>query len=167
MVNFTESSESSNKENHVSPILSHKFNTGPTRSQSSSTLRMAPNSIFNEDRNVLVCGSRGCGKTSLIFTISRGIFPGSFSPDLTPGRFEGWSIGATAVPSSASSPGKSPSSSHRSYNQGGKEKIKPYNVSLTFWEDRPRLNLDVESSSSSSSEDEETNENGQGTAMNF
>ena len=156
MVNQSQS-PTSNKETHVNSSSSFKFDT--SQSTANSSFSMAPNSIYNEDRNILVCGSKGCGKTSLIFTISRGIFPGSFSPDLTPGRFEGWSIGASAIPVSASSPTKSSSSSNSSYTHGGKEKVKPYNVSLTFWEDRPRLNLDIESSSSSSSEDEEANDN--------
>ena len=120
---------------------------------------MAPNNIYSDDRNILVCGSRGCGKTSLIFTISRGIFPGDFFPDITPGRFEGWSINATALPISAASPNISSGSTNNLQTQGRKEKIKPYNVSLTFWEDRPRLNLDLGSSSSSSS-DEEENDHG-------
>ena len=159
MVNRSQSPTSSNKETNVNSSSSFKFDTSQSPVNSSSSFSMAPNSIYNEDRNILVCGSKGCGKTSLIFTISRGIFPGSFSPDLTPGRFEGWSIGASAIPVSASSPSKSSTSSNSSYTHGGKEKVKPYNVSLTFWEDRPRLNRDSESSSSSSSEDEDTNDN--------
>ena len=33
-----------------------------------------------------VAGSSGCGKTSLIFTLARGLFP---DPDWVPGRFDG------------------------------------------------------------------------------
>ena len=119
---------------------------------------MAPSSFCIEDRNILFCGARGCGKTSLIFTIARGIFPGSFSPDITPGRFEGWSLSACAIPTSSSSAtSNQPSASAVRLNHGGKEKIKPYHVNLTFWEDRPRLNLSLEECDSSSSDDDESN----------
>ena len=72
-----------------------------------------------------VAGSKGCGKTSLIFTLTRGIFPGDF----VPGRFEGWSIAAAATP-------KESLNDLRKVPTG-----KAYLVNLTFWEDRPRLNL--------------------------
>ena len=154
MVNRKKSSDSFNKEKS-----SPTFDTSQATKKSTTCKTMAPNNIYSDDRNILVCGSRGCGKTSLIFTISRGIFPGDFSPDITPGRFEGWSINATALPISAASPNISSGSTNNLQTQGRKEKIKPYNVSLTFWEDRPRLNLDLGSSSSSSS-DEEENDHG-------
>ena len=165
MVNHSKSTESPSfdKDSYTSSNSLFKLNTSQSIENLSppSQSTMAPKDVYTEDRNILVCGARGCGKTSLIFTISRGIFPGSFSPDITPGRFEGWSIGASAIPISASSPTKS-SSSHSSNNHGGKEKNKPYNVSLTFWEDRPRLNLGSDSSSSSSSDDEDTDQNKSG-----
>ena len=72
-----------------------------------------------------MAGSKGCGKTSLIFTLTRGIFPGDF----VPGRFEGWSIAAAATP-------KESLNDLRKVPTG-----KAYLVNLTFWEDRPRLNL--------------------------
>ena len=46
-----------------------------------------------------------------------------------PGRFEGWSINASAIPSLPAS-----------FVDGGK-KQKALNFNLTLWEDRPRLNL--------------------------
>ena len=166
MVNHSKSTESSSfdKDSHTTSNSLFKLNTSHSIENLSppSPSAMAPKDVYTEDRNILVCGARGCGKTSLIFTISRGIFPGSFSPDITPGRFEGWSIGASAIPVSASSPTKSSSSSLSSNHHGGKEKNKPYNVSLTFWEDRPRLNLNDDCSSSSSSEDEANEENKSG-----
>ena len=72
-----------------------------------------------------MAGSTGCGKTSLIFTLTRGIFP----VDFVPGRFEGWSIAAAATP-------KESLNDLRKVPTG-----KAYLVNLTFWEDRPRLNL--------------------------
>ena len=39
---------------------------------------------------------------------------------------------------------------------------KPYFVNLTFWEDRPRLDLNIESDESSSSDDEDPNGNQSG-----
>ena len=72
-----------------------------------------------------MAGSSGSGKTSLIFTLTRGIFPGDF----VPGRFEGWSIAAAATP-------KESLNDLRKVPTG-----KAYLVNLTFWEDRPRLNL--------------------------
>ena len=72
-----------------------------------------------------VAGSSGSGKTSLIFTLTRGIFPSDF----VPGRFEGWSIAAAATP-------KESLNDLRKVPTG-----KAYLVNLTFWEDRPRLNL--------------------------
>ena len=163
MVNHSKSTESSSfdKDSHTNSNSLFKLNTSQSTENLSppSPSTMAPKDVYTEDRNILVCGARGCGKTSLIFTISRGIFPGSFSPDITPGRFEGWSIGASAIPVSASSPTKSSSSSLSSNHHGGKEKNKPYNVSLTFWEDRPRLNLNEDCSSSSSSDDEQNDDN--------
>ena len=72
-----------------------------------------------------MAGSTGCGKTSLIFTLTRGIFPGDF----VPGRFEGWSIAAASTP-------KESLNDLRKVPTG-----KAYLVNLTFWEDRPRLNL--------------------------
>jgi len=79
-----------------------------------------------EDRNVLVAGPKGCGKTSLVFTLARGIFPGKSAP----GRFEGWSITAVATPKDLL---------NEVHSKG--KASKPYFVNLTFWEDRPRLNL--------------------------
>ena len=38
-----------------------------------------------------MAGSSGCGKTSLIFTLARGLFP---DPDWVPGRFDGKGTGA-------------------------------------------------------------------------
>ena len=165
MVNPSKSSEPFNKEIHISPNSACKFDTSKSVDVLTTNTTMAPNNVYTEDRNILVCGARGCGKTSLIFTISRGIFPGSFSPDITPGRFEGWSLSACAIPMSASS-NKSSGSTNISPNHAGKEKIKPYNVNLTFWEDRPRLNLDLESSDSSASDSEETSGNDPGKFIN-
>lgn len=79
-----------------------------------------------EDKHILVAGAKGSGKTSLIFTLSRGIFPTGFLP----GRFEGWSVAAVA------SPRDSPTGMPEHH-----KKQKPVLVNLTFWEDRPRLNL--------------------------
>ena len=168
MVNHSKSTESSfDKDSHTTSNSLFKLNTSHSIENLSppSSSTMAPKDVYTEDRNILVCGARGCGKTSLIFTISRGIFPGSFSPDITPGRFEGWSIGASAIPVSTSSPTKSSSSSLSSNHHGGKEKNKPYNVSLTFWEDRPRLNIADDCSSSSSSEDEGNDNNKSGIVI--
>lgn len=73
-----------------------------------------------------MAGSKGSGKSSLIFTLTRGLFPGN----LVPGRFEGLSLAATATPKDAAS--------NEAKNKAAN---KPYFVNLTFWEDRPRLNL--------------------------
>ena len=47
-----------------------------------------------------------------------------------PGRFEGWSITAVATPKDLL---------NEVHSKG--KASKPYFVNLTFWEDRPRLNL--------------------------
>ena len=161
MVNPSEEpSEQLNNEIYSLPNTTCNFYT--SKSVNSMKTTMAPNHVYTEDRNILFCGAKGCGKTSLIFTIARGIFPGSFSPDITPGRFEGWSLAASAIPTSTSSSNKKSHSTNTSHNHGGKEKIKPYNVNLTFWEDRPRLDLNLESDESSSSDDEDPNGNQSG-----
>ncbi len=38
---------------------------------------------ITEERHVLFCGAKGCGKTSLIFTMGRGFFP---PEDILPGK---------------------------------------------------------------------------------
>jgi len=86
-------------------------------------------SIYQNEKNILVAGSSGCGKTSLIFTLARGIFP---DPDWVPGRFDGWSIPAAAMPKDFLSADLR--------NKAGST-TKPFLVNLTFWEDRPRLNF--------------------------
>ena len=78
---------------------------------------------------ISVAGSKGCGKSSLIFTLSRGLFP---DPEWLPGRFEGWSIPAAAMPKELFL---------NELNSKNKATTKPYLVNLTFWEDRPRLNM--------------------------
>lgn len=80
---------------------------------------------------IAVAGSRHCGKTSLIFTLARGIFPGDF----VPGRFDGWSVAAAAT-----TPKDLLNELHSKSLAKSNPYTKPYFVNLTFWEDRPRLN---------------------------
>ena len=80
---------------------------------------------------IAVAGSRNCGKTSLIFTLARGIFPG----DSVPGRFDGWSVAAAAT-----TPKYLLNELHSKSLAKSSPYCKPYFVNLTFWEDRPRLN---------------------------
>ena len=36
---------------------------------------MAPPPSYNEEKNILICGPKSSGKTSLAFTLCRGIYP--------------------------------------------------------------------------------------------
>ena len=46
------------------------------------------------NRQFLMAGSGGVGKTALLLTMARGIFP----PDLIPRRFEGWTVPVPPTP---------------------------------------------------------------------
>ena len=61
--------------------------------------------------------------------MARGIYP---NPEWLPGRFEGWTIPAAALPKDIL---------NDPISKVAKAATKPYVVNLTFWEDRPRLNL--------------------------
>ena len=63
---------------------------------------------------------------SLQLILSQTLCPGKSAP----GRFEGWSITAVATPKDLL---------NEVHSKG--KASKPYFVNLTFWEDRPRLNL--------------------------
>lgn len=122
------------------------------------SLDMAP-VTYNEEKNILICGPPKSGRTSLGFTLCRGLFP-----SCPGGRFEGWSLGACATPST-SPLSQSNSASFHNPNEGKSKlkyrprgasvrdtnhsshghgfKIKPYFVNFTFWEDRPRREDDT------------------------
>ena len=156
------SNSSHTKDHHPHTITT----TNPFDNQPTVSSAMAP-LTYNEERNILICGPRSSGKTSLGFTLCRGIFPESAG--LLPGRFEGWSIGACATPISALTATASYSqvSSAAGTTRGSSVKVKsgrgsggggggkdpsqkPYFVNFTFWEDRPRLGLDLPASKKNS-----------------
>ena len=50
---------------------------------------MAPPLSYNEERNILICGPKSSGKSSLAFTLCRGIYPEAAGLSAgCPGRFE-------------------------------------------------------------------------------
>ena len=126
---------------------------------------MAPPLSYNEERNILICGPKNSGKSSLAFTLCRGIYPqaAGLLPAGCPGRFEGWSIGACATPISALTATQSASLHHNSVRSRGKgtgsansssskdPSLRPYFVNFTLWEDRPRIGLDQQGSSKKNS----------------
>ena len=126
---------------------------------------MAPPLSYNEERNILICGPKNSGKSSLAFTLCRGIYPqaAGLLPAGCPGRFEGWSIGACATPISALTVTQSASLHHNSVRSRGKgaggansssskdPSLRPYFVNFTLWEDRPRIGLDQQGSSKKNS----------------
>ena len=72
-----------------------------------------------------------CKLNNKFCTVYNSFFHKLYNPGKSaPGRFEGWSITAVATPKDLL---------NEVHSKG--KASKPYFVNLTFWEDRPRLNL--------------------------